>query len=91
MWSEKLGYEVLAWLSVWNEVQVVSIWNDCCHRKTTSCLVSVKSQAILPAFWRQPTRVVMEKKPLNECLLLVLVLSIRHTAASCTVYIALVF
>ena len=55
---------VLAWLSVWSEVQtcILSSW---CHRYSLS-LASVKSRLVLP-FWYRLTRVVPEKGPLNGC------------------------
>jgi len=28
---KKLSDEVLVWLSVWNEVQIVCKWSSCCH------------------------------------------------------------
>ena len=55
---------VLAWLSVWSEVQtcICPTW---CHRHSLS-LASVKSSLVLP-FWYWLTRVVTEKGPLNLC------------------------
>ena len=55
---------VLAWLSVWSEVQTC-IWPSWCHCHSLS-LVSVKSRLVLP-FWYQPTRIVPDKGPLNGC------------------------
>ena len=52
---KKLSCGVLTWLSVWSEVQVLS-------------LNSVKSRLVLP-FWYRFTRVVLEKRPLNVCVL----------------------
>ena len=56
---------MLAWLSVWGEVQtcICSSW---CHCHLLS-LASVKSRLVLP-FWYQLTWVVPEKWPLNGCL-----------------------
>ena len=56
---------VLAWLSVWSEVQtcICSCW---CHCHSL-CLASVKSRLVLP-FWYRLTRVVPDKGPLNRCL-----------------------
>jgi len=31
IWLVKLSDEVLVWLSVWNEVQIVCLWSSCCH------------------------------------------------------------
>jgi len=56
--------EVLAWLSVWSEVQTC-IWPCWCHCHSLS-LASVKSRLVLP-FWYRPTRIVLEKGPLNGC------------------------
>ena len=53
---------VLAWLSVWSEVQNC-IWPSWCHCHSPS-LASVKSGLVLP-FWHRLTRVVPEKGPLN--------------------------
>jgi len=55
---------VLAWLSVWSEVQTC-IWPRCCHCHSLS-LASVKSRLVLP-FWYWLTRVVLDKGPLNGC------------------------
>ena len=55
---------VLAWLSVWSEVQTC-IWPSWCHCHSLS-LASVKSRLVLP-FWYRLTRVVSEKGPLNGC------------------------
>ena len=55
---KKLSGGVLAWLSVWSEVQTC-IWTSRCHCHSLS-LASVKSRLVLP-FWYQLTRV----DPLN--------------------------
>jgi len=59
---KKLGSGVLAWLSVWSEVQTC-IRPSWCHCYSLS-LASVKSRSVLP-FWYRLTRVVPEKGPLN--------------------------
>jgi len=59
---KKLHGEVLAWLSVWSEVQAC-IWPSWCHCHSLS-LASVKSRLVLP-FWYRLTRVVLDKGPLN--------------------------
>jgi len=59
-----LSSGVLAWLSVWREVQTC-IRLSCCHCHSLS-LASVKSRLVLP-FWYRLTRVVSEKGPLNGC------------------------
>ena len=58
------GGGVLAWLSVWSEVQTC-IWPSWCHCHSLS-LASVKSRLILP-FWCRLTWVVPDKGPLNRC------------------------
>ena len=55
---------VLAWLSVWSEVQTY-ICPSWCHCHSLS-LASVKSRLVLP-FWYRLTWVVPEKGPLNGC------------------------
>ena len=61
---KKLSGGVLAWLSVWSEVQTC-IWPSWCHFHSLS-LASVKSRLVLP-FWYRLTWVVPEKGPLNGC------------------------
>jgi len=61
---KKLSGVVLAWLSVWSEVQAC-IWPSWCHCHSLS-LASVKSRLVLP-FWYRLTRVVLDKGPLNVC------------------------
>jgi len=60
----KLSGRVLAWLSVWSEVQTC-IWPSWCHCHSLS-LASVKSRLVLH-FWYQLTQVVPDKGPLNGC------------------------
>ena len=55
---------MLAWLSVWSEVQTC-MWPSWCHCHSLS-LAPVKSRLVLP-FWYWLTRVVPEKGPLNVC------------------------
>jgi len=55
---------VLAWLSVWSEMQT-SIWPSWCHYHSLSS-ASVQSRLVLP-FWYQLTHVVLDKGPLNGC------------------------
>ena len=64
---KKLSGGVLAWLSVWSEVQTF-IWPSWCHCHSLS-LASVKSRLVLP-FWYRLTWVVTEKGPLNGCVCL---------------------
>ena len=62
---KKLSGGVLAWLSVWREVQMICIWSSWCHcHPVISC--SSKIQNGLP-FWCRLTQVVLEKRPLNGC------------------------
>ena len=61
---QKLSGGVLAWLSVWSEVQTC-ICPSSCHCHSLS-LASVKSRLVLP-FWYRLTWVVPEKGPLNGC------------------------
>jgi len=64
---KKLSGWLLAWLSVWSEVQIC-IWPSWCYCHSLS-LASVKSRLVLP-FWYQLTRVVPDKGPLNWCVCL---------------------
>ena len=59
---KKLSGRVLAWLSVWSEVQTC-IWPSWCHCHSLS-LAPLKSRLVLP-FWYRLTRVVPDKRPLN--------------------------
>ena len=61
---KKLSGDVLAWLSIWSEVQtcICSSW---CHCHSLS-LASVESRLVL-FFWYRLTWVVPEKGPLNGC------------------------
>ena len=61
---KKLRGGVLAWLSVWSEVQTC-IWPSWCHCHSLS-LASVESRLVLP-FWYRLTRAVPDKGPLNGC------------------------
>ena len=58
---KKLSGGVLAWLSVWSEVQIC-IRPSWCHCHSLS-LASVKSWLVLPIY----TQVVPDKGPLNRC------------------------
>ena len=59
---------MLAWLSVWSEVQT-RIWSSRCHCHSLS-LASLKSRLFLP-LWYWLTRVVPDKGPLNGCVYLI--------------------
>ena len=56
---------VMAWLSVWSEVQMICIWSSWCHCYPI-IFCSSKIQNSLP-FWCQLTQVVLEKRLLNGC------------------------
>jgi len=60
----KLSDEVLLYVSVWSEVQIICIWSSRCQCHPSS-LASLKSGIGLP-FWFWLTEVVLEKRPLNE-------------------------
>ena len=61
---KKLSGGVLAWLSVWSELQTW-IWPSWCHCHSLS-LASEKSRLVLP-FWYRFTRVLPDNGPLNGC------------------------
>ena len=75
---KKLSGGVLAWLSVWSEVQTC-IWPSWCHCHSLS-LASVKSRVVLP-LWYRLTRVVPDKGPLNGC---VCVCTLQQVQQICT-------
>jgi len=56
---------VLAWLSVWSDVQTC-IWPSWCHCHPLS-LALVKSRLVLP-FWYRLTWIVPDKEPLSGCM-----------------------
>jgi len=59
---KKLSGGVLAWLSVWSEVQTC-VWPSGFHCHSLSP-ASVKSRLVLP-FWYRLTQVVLDKGPFN--------------------------
>jgi len=63
-WVAGRASGLLAWLSVWSDVQIC-IWPSWCHCHSLS-LASVKSRLVLP-FWYWLTRVIPDKGPLNGC------------------------
>ena len=71
--KKNLSGGVLAWLSVWSEMQTC-IWPSWCHCHSLS-LASVKSRLVLP-FWYQLTLVVPNKGPLNGCVCVCVPLSL---------------
>jgi len=72
---KKLSGGVLAWLSVWSEVQIC-IWPSWCHYRSLS-LASVKSRLVLP-FWYRLTRVVPEKKAIKWVCVCVFTKEYKH-------------
>ena len=78
---------VLAWLSLWSEMQTC-IWPSWCHCHSLS-LASVKSRLVLP-FWYRLTKVVPDKGPLNGMCVCVysvgLLLMIVFVTMSCFIY-----
>jgi len=68
---KNLGGEVLGWSSVWSEVQMICILSSWCHCHPIISRFS-KIQNGLP-FWCQITQVVVEKRPLNGCNVVVIV------------------
>ena len=79
-WQEGLSGGVLAWLSVWSEVQTC-MWPSWCHCRSLS-LASLKSRFILP-FWYRLTRVVPDKGPLNGCVCVCVLCSPEWIVLSC--------
>jgi len=70
---KKTEWWVLAWLSVWSELQTC-IWPSGFHCHSLS-LASVKSRLVL-SFWYRLTRVVPDKAPLNGCVCVSVCLSV---------------
>ena len=63
---KKLSHEVLAWLSVWSELQMICILSSWCHcHPIISCFIIILNGFV--PFWCRLTQVVLEKRPLNEC------------------------
>ena len=79
---KKLSGGVLAWLSVWSEVQTC-IWPSWCHCHSLS-LASVKSRLVLP-FWYRLTWVVPDKGLLNRRV------CVSHACLLCKRYELLVY
>jgi len=68
---KKLSDDMLVWLSVWSDVQIVCIGGLYVHLmpllpQTPSSLAAFKSRLVL-LFWYQLTQVVLEKRPLKGC------------------------
>ena len=61
----KLSGEVLAWLSVWSEVQMLSMSSNRCHCHPIMSSSSKIKNGLL--FWCRLTQVVQEKRLLNGC------------------------
>jgi len=63
-WRINCFDEVLAWLYVWSEVQMICIWPGWCHcHPIISCFIEMQSG--LP-FWCRLSEIVMEKRSLNR-------------------------
>jgi len=68
---KKLSDKMLAWLSVWSEVQMICIWSSWCHCHTIiSCWTKIQIGLtfLVPAGLPRSSG---EKRPLNGCLLFV--------------------
>jgi len=63
----KLTDEVLSWLSVWSEMQMICIYGPADASATTSYLASLKFRLVL-SFRCWFMQDVLEKRPLNGCL-----------------------
>ena len=79
---------VLAWLSVWSEVQTC-IWPSWCHCHSLSH-ASVKSRLVLP-FWYRLTQVVPDKGPLNGCVCVCVCVCVCPKSVFFRVLILLIF
>ena len=77
---KKLSGGVLAWLSVWSELQTC-IWPSWCHCHSLS-VASVKFRLVLP-FWYRLTWVVPEKGPLNGCVCVCVRACVRACVCVC--------
>jgi len=77
---KKLSSGVLAWLSVWSEMQTC-IWPSWCHCHSLT-LASVRPRLVLP-FWYRLTRVDPVKKPLNVCVCVYVVHKNDDTDRAC--------
>ena len=75
---KKLSGGVLAWLSVWSEMQTC-IRPSWCHCHSLS-LAPVKSRLVLP-FWYRLTRVVPDKGSLNVCVCSMAITALAGTSS----------
>jgi len=56
---KNLSGEVLAWLCVWSELQMICIWSSWCHcHPIISCFIKIQNGL---SFWCRLTQVVLEK------------------------------
>ena len=83
---KKLSGRVLAWLSVWSEMQTC-MWPSWCRCHLLS-LASVKSRLVLP-FWYRLTWVVLEKGPMCVCRLFCVFSVCACLSSFCQVWLAL--
>ena len=77
---------VLAWLSVWSEVQTC-IWPSWCHCHSLS-LSSVKPRLVIP-FWYQLTQVIPDKGLLNGCVCVCVCVRVLLVNLNCCLWVAL--
>ena len=58
------GHQVLAWLSVWSEVQLIAYGSADATAIPSSRFSKIQNGL---SFWYRPAQVVLEKRPLNVC------------------------
>jgi len=61
---EKLSDDVMAWLSVWSEVQMICIWSSWCHcHPIISCFIKIKIGLtfLVPAYLGYPGKEAMKR------------------------------
>ena len=80
---------MLVWLSVWSEVRTVCSLHTVqlmpLHPKTRSSLALFKSRLASP-FWYRLTEVVLEKRPLNGCGVVVVTIALKSTRFELAAY-----
>jgi len=58
----KLSNEVLVWLSVWSEVQIVRTWFSWCQcHPIISCFIQIQNGSAFQSFWCRLSQGVLEK------------------------------
>ena len=91
---KKLSEEVLAWLTVWSEVQMICIWSSWCHcHPVISCCIKIQIGLTFLVSACRLTQVVLEKRLLNRCLSVSLLLNyeLHCLFALCTLQMLLVY